>query len=138
MKGIMSMKTWTLAIAVVLSLAGQAPAAQWDPQAVRDESTLEFLTVSEGEEGHWSTVWFVVLDGDVYVNLGDRAATRLRTNTTSPFVSVRIDEAEFERIRVDAAQDRQKEVADAIADKYWTGFLVPYRPPSQVMRLRPE
>jgi hypothetical protein len=138
MKGIMSMKTRTLAIAVVLSLAGQALATQWNPQAVRDESTLEFLTVREGEEGHWSTVWFVVLDGDVYVNLGDRAANRLSTNTTAPFVSVRIDEAEFEHIRVNAAQDRQKEVAEAIADKYWSGFLVPYRPPSQVMRLRPE
>lgn len=132
------MKTWTLAMALVLSLTGKALAAQWDGQAFRDESTLEFLTVDATGEAHWSTVWLVVLDGDVYVNLGGRAAERLRTNATAPFVSVRIDGAEFERIRVDAAQERQKEVAAAIADKYWTGFLVPYRPPSQVMRLRPE
>jgi hypothetical protein len=79
-----------------------------------------------------------VLDGDVYLNLGDRAVERLRTNTTAPLVSVRIGGEEYERIRVEAAQERQPEVARAIADKYWTGFLVPYRRPSTVMRLRPE
>jgi GGDEF domain-containing protein len=82
-------------------------------------------------------VWLVVIDGDVYVNLGKRAAERLRANTRAPFVSVRIAGREFGRIRADPAQERQKEVAAAIAAKYWTGFLVPYTAPSQVMRLRP-
>jgi len=118
-------------------LGGEGVAADWDGQLFRDESTLEFMTVSPDGEEHWSTVWLVVIDGDVYLNLGKRAAERLRTNTRAPFVSVRIAGREFGRIRADPAQERQKNVAAAIAAKYWTGFLVPYRAPSLVMRLRP-
>ena len=128
----------TAALAATLLSTGISLAADWNPQGFHDESTLEFRTVNPAGEDHWSTVWFVVLDGEVYVNLGDRAVNRLRENTLAPLVSVRIAETEFERVRVDPAQERQKEVAASIADKYWTGFLVPYRPPSVVMRLRPE
>jgi len=122
----------------VLSTALAASAAQWSAPAFEDESTLEFRTVNAQGEAHWSTVWLVVLDGDIYVNLGDRAVERLRTNTTAPLVSIRIAGHEFEKIVAEPAQDRQPAVAQAIADKYWTGFLVPYRAPSTVMRLRPE
>jgi hypothetical protein len=113
-------------------------AAEWNGNSFKDESTLEFRTVNAEGEGHWSTVWLVVLDGDVYVNLGDRAVDRLESNATKPLVSVRVADHEFEKIRVEPAQDRQPDVARAIADKYWTGFLVPYRAPSTVMRLRPD
>src|SRR5688572_12987034 len=113
--------------ACVLCSTAAAFAGEWGGAAFNDESTLEFRTVNAQGEDHWSTVWLVVLDGDVYLNLGDRAVERLRTNTTAPLVSIRIAGEEFERIRVEAAQERQPEVARAIADKYWTGFLVPYR-----------
>ncbi len=132
------MRTWPLAVAFVSLIGGEGVAADWDGQVFRDESTLEFMTVSADGEEYWSTVWLVVIDGDVYVNLGKRAAERLRANTRAPFVSVRIAGREFGRIRADPAQERQKDVAAAIAAKYWTGFLVPHRAPSQVMRLRPE
>ncbi len=132
------MRTWALAALFVWLLGGEGVAADWDGQAFRDESTLEFLTVHPDGDEHWSTVWLVVVDGDVYLNLGNRAVERLRANTRAPFVSVRVAGNDFERIRVEPAQERQKEVAAAIAAKYWTGFLVPHTAPSQVMRLRPE
>ncbi len=125
-------------MALVWLIGGEGFAADWDGQVFRDESTLEFMTVSPDGEEHWSTVWLVAIDGDVYVNLGKPAAERLRANTRAPFVSVRIAGREFARIRADPAQERQKDVAAAIAAKYWTGFLVPHTAPSQVMRLRPE
>jgi hypothetical protein len=133
----------TYGVAIVRALAASflftsaAAAADWSPAKIDEESILEFQTVHEGDT-HWSKVWMVVVDGDVYVNLGDRAVERLRTNNNAPIVAVRVAGDEFERVRVEAAQERQPAVARAIADKYWTGFLVPYRPPSQVMRLRPE
>ncbi len=132
------MRAWPLAVAFVCLIAGEGAASDWDGQTFRDESTLEFMTVSPEGEEQWSTVWLVVIDGDVYVNLGKRAAGRVLANTRAPFVSVRVAGKEFERTRVDPAQERQKEVAAAIAAKYWTGFLVPDTAPSQVMRLRPE
>jgi hypothetical protein len=121
----------------LFSISSFAIAAEWNVAAFNDESTLEFRTV-HAEGDHWSTVWFVELDGDVYLNLGDRAVERLRTNTAAPLVSIRVDDVEFEKIRVEAAQERQPEVARAMADKYWTGFLIPHRRPSTVMRLKPE
>ena len=127
-----------LAASFVLALASSAPAAEWRAEAYKDESILEFKTVDAEGEPHWSKVWLVVLDGHVYVNLGERAVERLKTNSRAPIVSVRVGDEEFEKILVEPAQDRQPAVAQAIADKYWTGFLVPHRPPSTVMRLRPE
>jgi hypothetical protein len=127
----------TTTTALVLA-ASVAAAAEWKAREFDEESILEFRTVNAEGEGHWSKVWLVVLDDQVYVNLGDRAAERLKTNATAPLVSVRVGDDEFENVRVEAAQELQPAVAQAIADKYWTGFLVPYRPPSKVMRLRPD
>ncbi len=132
----MSIRTIVAALLVLVS--SNSSAAEWNAEAYKDESILEFMTVNAENEAHWSKVWLVVLDGHVYVNLGDRAVERLRTNTRAPIVSVRVGDDEFEKILVESAQDLQPAVAQAIADKYWTGFLVPYRPPSTVMRLRPE
>jgi hypothetical protein len=122
----------------MVSASSLAFAADWNAAGFSDESTLEFRTVNADGEDHWSTVWFVVLEGDVYLNLGQRAVERLRTNTAAPLVSIRVADEEFEKVRIEAAQERQPEVARAMADKYWTGFLIPHRRPSTVMRLKSE
>jgi hypothetical protein len=75
------MRTWTFALAFVWVVAGEGLAADWDARVFRDDATLEFKTVSPAGDEHWSTMWLVVIDGEVYVNLGTRAAERLRTNT---------------------------------------------------------
>ena len=43
-----------------------------------------------GEDPHWSTVWLVVLDGQVYVRLGSRAFGRVEQNQDGHTVAVRI------------------------------------------------
>src|SRR5262249_23192604 len=84
------------------SLLAVAPAlsasAGWDPQAFSKQSTLEFLTVGPSEGEHWSTVWLVVIDGDVYIRLGSRAAGRMEQNTTAPYVKLRIAGQQFDRV----------------------------------------
>ena len=58
--------------------------ASWDPQTLAREDTLEFLTVGPQEGEHWSRVWVVAVDDQLYVRLGRRAATRFEKNTTLP------------------------------------------------------
>ena len=70
-------------ILFVLALAAVPAQATWDPQTFATESTLEFFTVSPADGEHWSTVWLVVIDGQVYVRLGSRAAERIEKNIGS-------------------------------------------------------
>ncbi len=101
-----------------------ASATGWDPNAFKDESTLQFLTVGPDEGEHWSTVWLVVIDGQLYVRLGSTAARRIERNTAAPFVKVRIAGQEFDKVKVVAAPEMTDQVAAAMADKYWLDFLV--------------
>ncbi len=101
-----------------------APAGQWDPSAFKDESTLRFLTVGPDEGEHWSTVWLVVLDGQLYVRLGSAAAGRIERNTSAPYVKVRIAGQQFDKVKVVAAPEMADRVATAMADKYWLDIFV--------------
>lgn len=125
------------AVLVVLGTAAPAPAG-WDAQAYRDLGTLELLTVGPEEGEHWSTVWLVVLDGDVYVRLGTRAAGRMEKNATSPFVKMRIGGEEFGRVRAEAVPEMAERVAEAMADKYWSDVLVRFFSHPLTMRLTPD
>ncbi len=112
-------------LAIVLS-SRLALATQWDPNSFRSESTLDFLTVGPEEGEHWSRVWLVVIDRQLYVRLGPRAAGRVEKNTTAPFVKVRIAGQQFDRVRVEPAPDMKEKVAAEMAEKYWTDVLVRY------------
>src|SRR6185369_10153819 len=95
-----------LTASLVLLLTAAAPVwAAWDPQAFSKESTLEFLTVGPQEGEHWSTVWLVVIDGQVYIRLGSRAADRMTQNTTKPIVKLRVAGQEFDRVNAEPAPD---------------------------------
>jgi hypothetical protein len=109
--------------------------AAWDPEAFRDIDTLEFLTVDSEEGEHWSTVWLVVLDGQVYVRLGSRAAERIERNTTTPHVGVKIAGQEFDRVRAESVPELAERVAAAMADKYWTDIFVRFFSHPLTMRL---
>jgi hypothetical protein len=98
--------------------------AAWDPASFRDEDTLDFLTIGPEEGEHWSTVWLVVLDGEVYIRLGSRAAGRIERNTTAPDVGVEIAGQRFNRVRAESAPEMVERVADAMADKYWSDVFV--------------
>jgi len=124
------------AIFAVLLLAAPALAA-WDPQAFSKESTLQFLTVGPDEGEHWSTVWLVVIDGQVYIRLGSRAAERMTKNTAAPIVKVRIAGQEFDRVKAEAAPDMVAPVAQAMGEKYWSDWLVHHFNHPLTMRLTP-
>jgi hypothetical protein len=126
-----------LAASTLLLMASAASAA-WDPQAFSKEDTLEFLTVGPEEGEHWSTVWLVVIDNQVYLRLGSKAAERIEKNTTNPIVKVKIDGQQFDRVKAESAPDMVEPVNKAMADKYTTDFMVRYFNHPLTMRLTPE
>src|SRR5262245_60754777 len=96
-----------------LSTAGSAAAAaDWDPAAFAAESTLELKTTAASEGEHWFPVWLVVVDDQVYVRLGSRAAGRIERNTTAPYVDVRVGGREFDHVKAVAMPDKTAVVAD--------------------------
>ena len=44
----------------------------WDPNACRDLSTLQIMTIGPEEGEHWSRLWLVAIDGRLYISLNDR------------------------------------------------------------------
>ena len=119
----------------VLVLSARPCGAAWDPASLGDEDTLEFLTVEPEKGEHWSTVWLVVLDGQVYIRLGSRASERIERNTAAPYVAVKIAGRQFDRVRAESVAEMAERVADAMADKYWTDIFVRYFAHPLTMRL---
>jgi hypothetical protein len=116
-----------------------APAiAGWDPARHTDESTLEFLTVSPEDGEHWSTVWLVVIDDQLYIRLGSRAAARMNENIRAPIVSIRIAKEEFSEVEAIAVPEMAEAVAAAMAEKYSTDIFVRYLDHPLTMKLRPK
>jgi hypothetical protein len=123
----------------LLFLAMVVPAAAgWEPAALDSQEVLEFHTVDAEGDGHWSKVWLVELDGDVYIRLGNRAADRIEGNSTKPVVKIRVGGEVFERVVAEPAPDMVEAVADAMAEKYWSDVFVRFVPHPLTLRLRPE
>lgn len=129
---------WRLAFlaAALLTAVPSAAGAGWDPLAWADEDTVELYTVEDGE-GHWSTVWIVVLDGEPYLRLGSRAARRIEENDEAPFVRLRVAGEELERVRAAPAPEKEEAVAKAMAEKYWSDVLIRFVPHPLTVRLVP-
>jgi hypothetical protein len=129
MKSPLTHNTIVVLVGVWFGLMGGVCAAGnlapgWNPNAFQDESTLEVMTVGAKEGEHWSKLWLVVIDGKLYVRLGDRSFERVQKNVASPYVQVKIAGQRFERVRVEAAPDMAEKVAAAMADKYFLDVLV--------------
>jgi hypothetical protein len=128
----------------ILSLSLLHAAPQWIPTELREESTLEFLTVGPEEGEHWSTVWFVVIDDTLYVRLGPRAQKRIEQNTTAPRLQVRSAGKEAQVMRYEKAPEKAEAVALAMRAKYWSDILgEPFRKlgltsQTVVLRFSPE
>lgn len=122
--------------AVVLAAATAAPAG-WNLETFQKASTLEFYTVNSAGEGHWSTVWVVVIDGAPYLRLGTKAATRIDGNADGPYVKIRIGDQEFDRVIAQSAPEMADKVAAAMADKYWMDIFVRYMTHPLTIRLVP-
>ena len=83
-------------------------------------------------------MWIVVIDEQPYVRLGDRAYGRIRRNTTSPYVKLKVADKEFDKVKVEEMPDMKERVAAAMAEKYWMDILVRHESHPMVARLVPE
>lgn len=137
LKRLRSWSLYAITVLVCVAMAGAAE-AQWAPGAWKDIDTLKLLTTGAKEGEHWSWLWLVVVDNEVYVRLGTRAANRVRQNTTHPYVSVKIGDQQFDHVRIEDAPDFRDRVADSMAHKYWSDVLVRLFPHPMTARLRPE
>lgn len=100
-----------------------------------NESTLEVLTVDQAGYEHWSTFWWVVIDGKIYLRLGSRGAGRIQTNRNTPFISVKIGGQRFDDVRVVPAPEMVEQVAEAMAKKYPLDLLIRWFPHPLTVRL---
>jgi hypothetical protein len=123
--------------ALVLVVASGAAAADWKPAAYATANTLELRTVGPEEGEHWFPVWLVVIDDQVYVRLGSRAASRIEKNTTAPYVSVKVLGEQFERVKGVPAPEYVDRVAQAMAAKYWSDVIVHHMSHPMTLRLVP-
>ncbi|HLY36584.1 MAG TPA: hypothetical protein VKU61_01020 [Candidatus Binatia bacterium] len=125
--------------AVLLALApAVAGAASWDPAAFAGQNTLQLKTTAVGKGEHWFPVWLVVVDDDVYVRLGSRAASRMERNTTAPYIAVRVAGQEFDRVKAVAMPEKAAAVGDAMARKYWSDVIVRHFNHPMTVKLVPE
>jgi len=86
----MSLRGFFAALLLSTLLATPSAAAEWTPHAYAGASTIELRTVAAGEGEHWFPVWVVVIDDQVYIRLGPRAAGRIEKNQAAPYLGVRI------------------------------------------------
>jgi hypothetical protein len=110
----------------------------WDADLFRDESTLKVMTTEPDVGEHWSNLWVVVIDGQPYVRLGDRAYGRIQRNTTKPYVKLKVADHEFDKVKVEEMPDMKDKVAAAMANKYWMDVLIRLESHPMVARLVPE
>ena len=121
----------------VLTLAAAASAAEWNPAGWQAQDTLELRTIDPGDAPHWSPVWLVVLDGQLYVRLGSRAAGRIERNQGGMTIGVRIAGQEFDQVKVVPVPAQADAVAAAMAAKYWSDVFVHYFSHPLTARLEP-
>ncbi len=127
-------------IAFVAGAVGAADsvAPGWDPNAFRDQSTLQIMTTAPEEGEHWSKVWLVVIDGQLYVRFGTRMFERVQNNTTNPYVKVKVGDQEFDKVRLEPTTDMTEKVAAAMARKYFMDILVRHESHPMTARLIAE
>jgi hypothetical protein len=132
------MKRTVLLLALSLLLPASAFAADWSPGMWSAEETLQFKTTCPDEGEHWSYVWLVVLDGEVWVRLGSKAGERVDCNATKPITSVKIANELFPEVELVNVPEMADRVAAAMADKYWTDVFIKYMDHPYTMKLVPK
>ena len=125
-----------LALAPLL-LGPLAHAADWRPEAWKDENTIELRTNVPEEGEYWFPVWLVVLDNQLYVRLGTRAAGRVEKSTTAPHMGVRIAGQQFDRVKGTPAPEMAEKVSAAIGKKYWSDTFIRFFNHPLTLRLTP-
>jgi hypothetical protein len=114
------------------------PFPGWNPDAFHDQSTLQIMTIGPEEGEHWSKLWPVVIDGQLYVWLGNRAFGRVQKKPASPYVKVKIGDNELDKVRLEGAPDMTEKVSAALADKYFMDILIRHESHPMTARLVAE
>ena len=131
-----SIALWFALVAGVRAADNAAPG--WNPIAFRDQSTLQIMTVGPEEGEHWSRLWLVVIDGQLYVRLGTRSFVRVLKNTASPYVKAKVGDQKFDKVRLEPAPDMTDKVAAAMAHKYLMDILIRHESHPMTARLVAE
>jgi hypothetical protein len=126
---------WIAAIGVCA--AANLPAG-WDPDAFRNQSTLQIMTTGAEEGAHWSKLWLVVIDRQLFVRLDGRTFERVKKNLAGQYVMLKIGEQKFDRVRLEAAPAMSGKVAAAMADKYPMDALIRHESHPMTARLVAE
>ena len=127
----------TLLSSLLLTVCWAAPAG-WTPAEWSGENTLELTTDVPSEGSYTFPVWLVVIDGQVYVRLGTRAADRVRGSKSAPLVGVKVAGHQFDHVRCEPAPDAVSRVDEAIAQKYWSDVVVRHMSHPLTCRLVPQ
>lgn len=124
----------TLVIAVA---PASRVSAAWDPAAFANEDTVQ-LTTHCPDEGEYSfPVWLVVVDDQLYLRLGTRAADRIECNASKPKLRIEIAGQKFEVTAMSAPEVADR-VAQAMAAKYLSDWFIRWFPHPLTLRLVPE
>ena len=126
----------TLVVAAAVTTADASD--DWTPADWVEEETIELGTTEPGEERYDFPVWLVVIDGDVYVRLGSRAAERFEESTTKPHMTVKIAGKEFPKVEGVPAPEKVEQVDELMADKYWSDIFIRFMPHPLTLRLEPR
>ena len=125
-------------MAVVGACAAANLASGWDPDAFRGQQTLQIMTTGAEEGAHWSKLWLVVIDRQLFVRLDGRTFERVKENLAGQYVMLKIGDREFERVRLEAAPEMSGKVAAAMADKYRMDVLIRHESHPMTARLIAE
>ncbi len=123
---------------LVLAAPAAAAPATWTPAAWASAETLDLSTNRPDEGPHTFPVWLVVLDDQLYVRLGDRAADRVQKSASAPYIGVTVGGTRFDRVRCEPAPDKVEAVAEALGKKYWSDVIIRYFPHPLTCRHVPE
>ena len=128
----------TLLSSLLLAVCWAAPAG-WTPAEWAGENTLELTTDVPSEGSYTFPVWLAVIDGQVYVRLGNRAAGRVQGSKSAPLVDVKVAGHQFDHVRCEPAPDAVPRVNEAMAQKYyWSDKVVHHMAHPLTCRLMPQ
>jgi len=106
----------------------------WTPARWSDEDTLQLHT-TDADGPYDFPVWLVVLDDQLYVRLGSRAAKRVEGSTTWPVLGVDVGGRHFARVQAESVPAMADAVSAAMAEKYWSDVFVRFLPHPLTLRL---
>jgi hypothetical protein len=115
-----------------------AHAADWTPAVWKAEQTLDLQTLVPDEGEYWFPVWLVVLDDQVFVRLGTKAAGRIEKSKTAPYMGVRVAGQQFDRVKGTPEPAMAEKVATAMGEKYWSDVFIRFFDHPLTLRLAPD